>query len=200
MKLMRSILTCLYIAVIFSNNSFAAAAPKWNVLLFTIDSCNVSRMSLYGNRVKTTPNLDRWAERATVFDRAYSVAAWTAPGVVSILSGALPAVHGVDSRDRRTHEKLPTLLKIFGAQGYQVPNLNFFTFAPYFQNLGLPALERRYFTDADGDELLNYLEHGGSPFFVWYHTTKVHQPYNPPEDAAWPASFGLPPGLLYLSL
>ncbi|HEY2933699.1 MAG TPA: sulfatase, partial [Acidobacteriota bacterium] len=161
----------------------AAPAPEWNVLLFTIDSCNQSRMSLYGNPVETTPNIDRWARHAAVFDRAYSVSAWTAPGLVSILSGMLPSVHGVDSRDRHAGEKLPTLLKAFGSRGFDVPNLNFFTFAPYYQNLGLPAIDRSYFTANDGDELLNYLDrNAGKRFFVWYHTTKVHQPYNPPDD------------------
>jgi arylsulfatase A-like enzyme len=140
-------------------------------------------MSLYGNPVETTPNLDGWAQEATVFDHAYSVSAWTAPGLVSILAGVLPGVHGVDSRDRHTQESLPTLLKLFQHQGYQVPNLNFFTFAPYYQDLGLPAIDRSYFTQTDGDELLNYLERNADrPFFIWYHTTKVHQPYNPPDD------------------
>jgi arylsulfatase A-like enzyme len=157
--------------------------PKWSVLLFTIDSCNASRMSLYGNPIKTTPNLDDWAQQATVFDRAYSVSAWTAPGLVSILSGVLPGVHRVDSRDRHAPEKLPTLLKSFQQEGYQVPNLNFFTFAPYYQNLGLAAIDRSYFTPNDGDELLNYLDRNAERrFFIWYHTTKVHQPYNPPDD------------------
>ncbi|MBI3940898.1 MAG: sulfatase-like hydrolase/transferase [Acidobacteria bacterium] len=161
----------------------AAALPDWNVLLLTIDSCHAGRMSLYGNKVKTTPNLDRWARQATVFDRAYSVSAWTAPGLVSLLSGTLPGVHGVDSRDRRAPSSLPTLLKIFRQQGYEVPNLNFFTFAPYYQNLGLPPVDRSYFTQEDGEELLHYLDRNAArPFFIWYHTTQVHQPYDPPQD------------------
>lgn len=156
--------------------------PPWNVLLLTIDSCNTSRLSLYGNRVQTTPNLDSWAQQATVFERAYSVSVWTAPGLLSIFSGVLPGVHGVDSRDRYPQAKLPTLIKIFQQLGYQVPNLNFFTFVSYFQNLALPAIDRSYFTQNDGDELLNYLDrHADRPFFVWYHTTKVHLPYHPPD-------------------
>ncbi|MBI2822869.1 MAG: sulfatase, partial [Acidobacteria bacterium] len=161
----------------------AGAQPVWNVLLFTIDSCNASRMSLYGNRVRTTPNLDRWAERASVFEQAQSVSAWTAPGLASLFSGTLPGVHGVDSRDRPPDPRLPTLFRVFGERGYQVPNLNFFTFAPYYRDIGLPPVDRRYFTENDGDELFNYLEENADrPFFIWYHTTKVHQPYHPPED------------------
>ncbi|MBI4454878.1 MAG: sulfatase [Acidobacteria bacterium] len=183
----RKLLQTLHLGVLtfffFGYVPAVPGGPRWNILLFTIDSCNASRMSLYGNGVETTPTLDRWAQQATVFQQAHSVSAWTAPGLVSILSGTLPGVHGVDSRDRHAEGTLPTLLKIFQQQGYEVPNLNFFTFAPYYQNLGLPSIDRSYFTENDGDELLNYLDRNAErPFFIWYHTTKVHQPYNPPED------------------
>ncbi|MGI8785203.1 MAG: sulfatase [Acidobacteriota bacterium] len=157
-----------------------------NVLLFTVDSCRPDRFSLYGNPRKTTPNIDAWARTAVVYENAFAVSAWTAPGLVSILTGLYPWEHGVDSRDRIAPQSVPTLSKIFKSAGYLAPNLNFFTFAPYFQNLGLGEIEREYFTQTEGEELLNWLDKNvpidpatgsGQKFFAWYHTTTVHQPY-----------------------
>ncbi len=159
-----------------------------NVLLFTIDSCRADRFGLYGGRADTTPSIDRWSRLGTVFTNAYSTSAWTAPGLVSILTGLHPPAHGINNRDRMGSPELVTLPKIMRDRGYSVPNLNFFTFAPYYRNLGLGRVERRYFGKSEGEELLNWLGEYSSekPFFLWYHTTMVHQPYDP-GDTRLPA-------------
>lgn len=171
-----------------------------NVLLFTIDSCRADRFGTYGGPADTTPAIDRWARSGTVFTQAYSVSAWTAPGLVSILSGFFPAAHGVDNRDRTAPIDLPTLPKLFAAAGYRVPNLNFFTFAPYYHHLGLSAIDRRYVGPRQSETLPKWLEEnaaGDRPFFVWFHTTMLHQPYRPdPADIPAPrAELEKSPGL-----
>lgn len=165
----------------------SAQAPAQNVVLFTVDSSRADRFGVYGYPKPNTPHIDGWAKTGTVFNQAYSVSAWTAPGLVSILTGLYPRTHGVDNRDKSVSGDLPTLHKILQKEGYRTPNLNFFTFASYYQNLGLPPVDRQYFGSRDGDELLNWLQahagrSGSEPFFVWYHTTIVHQPYNPGAD------------------
>ncbi len=170
----------------------AASAVAQNVVLFTVDSCRADRFGVYGHAGGNTPHIDAWAKTGTVFEQAYSVSAWTAPGLVSILTGLYPPSHGVNSRDRSGPEDLPTLVKLLKSRGYRAPNLNFFTFAPYYSHLGLDQVERKYFGREQGEELINWLKAnaGGEskqPFFVWYHTTIVHQPYNPaPEDLPAP--------------
>jgi arylsulfatase A-like enzyme len=165
-----------------------------NVLLLTVDSCRVDRLGCYGYGKNTTPAIDTWASTGTVFENAYSTASWTVPGLVSLLSGLYPPTHGVNNRDHTGSASLATLLKIFKNHGYEVPNLNFFTFAPYYANLGLPPIQREYFGPNYGDELLNWLERRSSgseaaPFFVWYHNTMIHQPYNPdPADLSKPVA------------
>ncbi|MDA2937532.1 sulfatase [Acidobacteria bacterium AH-259-A15] len=162
-----------------------------NVLLFTIDSCRADRFGAYGYEGGSTTHMDEWAKTGTLFENAYATSAWTAPGLVSILSGLYPPSHGINSRDHMGSPELLTLLKIFKGRGYQVPNLNFFTFAPYYKNLGLPSIESQYFGAGQGEELINWLQKnagaGHPPFFVWYHTTMLHQPYNPdPADLPAP--------------
>jgi arylsulfatase A-like enzyme len=50
-------------------------------------------LSLYGYPRETTPNLNRIAERATVFNRHYSTANFTTPGTASLLTGLYPWSH-----------------------------------------------------------------------------------------------------------
>ena len=155
-----------------------------NVLLFTIDSCRADHFGCYGYSGNTTPNIDAWSQTGTLFQNSYSTSVWTAPGLLSILTGLDPPTHDVNNRDHMGSPDLLTLIKIFKGGGYQVPNLNFFTFAPYYRNLGLPDIDRDYFTTNPGDELLNWLQQNtglseSKPMFVWYHTTLLHQPYNP---------------------
>ncbi len=174
------------IAVVCFGLTTTFASAK-NVLLITIDSCRADRFGTYGHEGRNTPVIDAWAKTGTLFENAYSTSAWTAPGLVSILTGLYPPAHGVNNRDHSGFDAVPTLPEILKQRGYRVPNLNFFTFAAYYTKLGLPPVARQYFGEQPGEELINWLEENAradssAPFFVWYHNTMVHQPYNPPAE------------------
>jgi len=158
----------------------SSASAATNVVLLTIDSCHADRIGVYGGPAANTPNIDGWAGTAAVFKTAYSTSAWTAPGLVSILTGLYPAAHGVNTRDQTGSPEMATLLKLFAARGFSVPNLTLFSFVPYFSNLGLPPPRPEYFGRREPQTLLNWLRTEGSegPFFVWFHTTLLHLPYN----------------------
>ncbi len=64
-----------------------------NVLIIILDALSARHMSLYGYPRQTTPNIDRFAERSTVFHNHYSGGSFTTPGTASLLSGALPWSH-----------------------------------------------------------------------------------------------------------
>ena len=46
--------------------------PKSNFLLITFDALNAEDLSLYGNKLPTTPNIDAFASKGTVFTNFYS--------------------------------------------------------------------------------------------------------------------------------
>ncbi len=178
---MRNVMLVAVLALASSGGAWAS-----NVLLFTIDSCRADRFGILGRQPSPTPRIDDWARGGTVFANAYSTSAWTAPGLVSILSGLYPPTHAVNNRDQTGSPDLPTLIKLLAAEGYRIPNLNFFTFAPYYKNLGLGPVQREYFGPEPGEEAVRWLEQNGGaegeePFLLWYHTTLAHQPYNPPQ-------------------
>lgn len=68
----------------------APVAARPNVILITFDSLCADDLSLYGAPLPTTPFLDAFAAKASVFDRYYSTATFTTPAVASFLSGRYP--------------------------------------------------------------------------------------------------------------
>jgi arylsulfatase A-like enzyme len=69
--------------------------PQANVLLITFDALAAEDMSLYGYRLPTTPNIDAFARRGTVFTNYYSASTFTTPCVATMLTGMYPSESGV---------------------------------------------------------------------------------------------------------
>ncbi len=64
-----------------------------NILILVFDTMSAPHLSLYGYGRETTPNLVRFAEKATVYHSHYSEGSFTTPGTASILTGLLPWHH-----------------------------------------------------------------------------------------------------------
>jgi len=54
---------------------------------------SAKHLSVYGYPQNTTPNFERFADRATVFHSNYSAANFTSPGTATLLTGMLPWKH-----------------------------------------------------------------------------------------------------------
>lgn len=104
------------------NNSSVNERP--NIILITFDALTAQDMSLYGYKLKTTPNIDSFALESYVFTNMYANANWTRPGVASILTGTYPSTHrlintGIQNcflPDELRNMNIAALLK---ANGYQ---------------------------------------------------------------------------------
>jgi arylsulfatase A-like enzyme len=64
-----------------------------NIILLLFDAMTARNLSLYGYPRQTSPNFERFAERATVFHRYNSAGNYTVPGVASLLTGMYPWTH-----------------------------------------------------------------------------------------------------------
>ncbi|MCC6930212.1 MAG: sulfatase [Gemmatimonadaceae bacterium] len=93
-----------------------AGAP--NVLLIILDTVRDANMSLYGYRKPTTPQLERRAADAVVFDRAFSTAPWTLPSHATLMTGRYPNQVRYDWRYPVQSEG-PTLAELFRDRGYR---------------------------------------------------------------------------------
>ena len=71
-----------------------AAARYPHVLVVTVDTLRADRLSSYGYRRATTPNLDRLLASGVRFTQAYTVEPLTNPSVSSIFTSLYPHEHG----------------------------------------------------------------------------------------------------------
>lgn len=103
----------------------AAARPPGqetmpNVLILLFDTLSAKHMSLHGYERETTPNLARFAERATVYHAHYAAGNFTTPGTASILTGTYPwshrAFHLFGTVAKRYVER--NLFSLFGSAPY----------------------------------------------------------------------------------
>lgn len=70
------------------------ATPR-TLLLVTFDTTRADHLGSYGRTEAVTPVTDRLAAEGLLFERAYAPTPITLPSHASILTGVLPAVHGV---------------------------------------------------------------------------------------------------------
>ena len=95
-----------------------AAAGLPDVVLLVLDTTRADRLSLYGHDRPTTPRLEAFASRATVYTDAVSPAVWTLPGHASIFTGLYPSEHRAD-HTRPLAAEAVTLAEWFRAAGYR---------------------------------------------------------------------------------
>jgi arylsulfatase A-like enzyme len=95
----------------------AARANAPNVLLIVMDTVRASSLSLYGYNRQTTPQLEKIAQRAVVFDHAIATAPWTLPSHASIFTGHLPSEMKFSPKDP-LQTNYPTLAEVLSEHGY----------------------------------------------------------------------------------
>ena len=95
-----------------------ASAP--NVLFLVFDTLTAHDVSLYGYHRETTPNLARFAERATVFHNHRAGANFTSPGTATLLTGTYPWTHRAMQLQGLTESQFvnKNIFALFGQHGY----------------------------------------------------------------------------------
>lgn len=66
---------------------------KPNILIFVFDAMSARHLSVYGYARETTPNLKKFADRASVYHQHYSAGNFTTSGTASMLTGMYPWTH-----------------------------------------------------------------------------------------------------------
>ncbi|MCB0111997.1 MAG: sulfatase [Caldilineaceae bacterium] len=91
-----------------------------NVLFVVFDTLSAPHMSLYGYPRQTTPNLARFAERATVYHQHYAGGSFTVPGTASLLTGTYPWSHRAFNQGGTVAKpyEMQNLFSAFAAGGY----------------------------------------------------------------------------------
>jgi arylsulfatase A-like enzyme len=158
-----------------------------NVVLISIDTLRADHLGCYGYGPPTSPQLDRFCERAVVFENAIAQAPATLPSHASMFTSMLPSHHGALWSTRTPlSEKVTTLAEILQARGYQTVGIH--GGGQVSGELGLGQGFDRYveIRDRFGQTVTAAVEwlqqRPAGPFFLFLHTYEVHHPYAPPPQ------------------
>lgn len=170
---------------------------KPNVLLITIDTLRKDHLSAYGYTRNTTPVLDAFAKKSTLFAKAYSSAPLTVPSITSLMTSTYFSQHQVPNNSSAFDGTLPTLAEALSKNGYSTAafvgnavlkpnrglNAGFDIYNAYLPevelNRRLPERNAQQLTDAAVSWFRIY---GKERFFLWLHYQDPHAPYNPPPS------------------
>jgi len=90
-----------------------------NIVFIMADQLAAKALTLYGNAVCKTPNLDRLAGQGTVFENAYSNNPLCVPSRASLLTGRLSPKIGVYDNANELSSSTPTMAHFLRQAGYQ---------------------------------------------------------------------------------
>lgn len=75
------------------------AGRRKNIVLISLDTLRADRLNCYGYRRRvTSPQIDRFAREAVVFENCFSASPGTLSSQMSLLTGFFPTTHGVSYR------------------------------------------------------------------------------------------------------
>src|SRR5262249_24680528 len=94
-------------------------APNFNVVLISLDTTRADFLGCYGNRVISTPNIDRLASDGVLFENFYSTINTTLAAHSSIFTGLYPRNHGVGRNSMRLNQKNLTMAEFLRSKNYE---------------------------------------------------------------------------------
>ena len=98
----------------------AKSSERYNVLFIVVDDLR-PLLGCYGHSEMHTPNIDRFAERGTLFSRAYCQYPLCNPSRVSMITGLRPETTGVFDNSTNFRDVLPNVITLpqhFKEHGY----------------------------------------------------------------------------------
>ncbi len=164
------------------------------VIVYLVDTLRADHTTPYGYKRKTTPELDKFAADAVVFESAIAHASWTKPSVASLMTSRLPSRHrAVQLRDPLDSGQV-TLAEMLDGRGFAtgaaIANSVVYDKDSNFQQgfdvfAGLHGIEGERSKVVDTrlvvDKALEFLDsRRGLPTFLYVHTMDPHVPYAPP--------------------
>ncbi len=171
-------------------------ARPFSVFIFLVDALRADHLPCSPRIGVRYPRLFRLCRRSLRFHRAHAHAGWTRTSVASLLTGLLPAQHGVYGYEHRLPDEVPYLPELLHRAGYRtaafVTNGNvglrglgfdrgFDLFRRFEENRQTPWVH------TPATEVARAVQHWiermaprGRPLFGYIHFTDPHAPYAAP--------------------
>ncbi len=175
--------------------------PPQHVLLIVIDTLRADHLSCYGYPRVTSPNIDALATRGVRFDQHIAQSSWTAPSMVTMMTGQRLTGPRLDVPD-----EVPVLAELFKDAGYRTGawSANELLCAENKFDRGFDVFvdeKEWHSTQPVGrlDEIVAWLkENKDKDTFTWVHFTDPHDPYVPPAKTRTEEPVELSPELRQL--
>lgn len=97
----------------------AAHPGNPDIFIFLLDACQASHLGTYGYARPTSPNIDRFAQDALVFENAYANASFTRSSVATLFTGLYPETHKVRILKQKLPREFLTLPEYLKGKGYR---------------------------------------------------------------------------------
>ncbi len=171
-----------------------SAAPE-NFLLITLDTLRADHLGAYGYPRETSPHLDAFAGKATLFQDVTCSMPTTLPSHLTIFTGLTPDRHGVMQNGATPAADLVSFFDLLRERGLRTAAV-----------VAAGVLGKRFVSGLGFDEVLDAArpenghqvpagevtdqaerwleEHGDAPFALWLHYFDTHEPYTPPKSFA----------------
>jgi arylsulfatase A-like enzyme len=175
------------------------ACGDCNLLLISIDTLRADHLSCYGYSRPTSPQIDRFAAGATLFERASAASFQTTESHMSLFTGLFPTVHGVrnstDRRSVRLDDGMPSLAEELRRAGFDTAG--FHGGGNVSAGYGFDKGFERYEAADDERTMVEWVrrrEANAGRWFAFFHTYHVHDPYlpEPPNDTRYVSDEPLP--------
>lgn len=200
-----------------------------HVLLIVVDTLRADHVGAYGELPEPfaagpspTPAIDALARRGALFERAYAQSSWTAPSMVSLMTGrrvagdrlSIPLPEGVSlnlpdddpelsKRLRREAARIPTMATAFRAAGWSTAAFicNDIVSAENGYAHGFDVFEQHQpYIGFEAPIRAWFERHSHENTFTYVHLNEPHDPYRPPDGVRFPESFkelwqASPPGI-----
>ena len=205
----RASLLCVAALALCAAGCRESAPPPASIVVIVLDAASAFYFGAYGDAHGTTPEIDRFARDAGVFEQAYSQTSTTVASTASLLTGVRATTHRMTGHGRLT-SGLATVPERLAERGFRTrgfaanpfagaEKLGFARgYAEMVQVYALPELAARRRVDpsvgfvvSQPDEVdeqvfarLPELRRdlaSGTPTFTYIHFLQPHKPYDPPE-------------------
>ena len=168
---------------------------KRNVVLISLDTLRADHLGCHGYYRNTSPAVDAFARKGVLFQNCFSQAPHTIASHMTLMTSLYPTAHGLSGmeNDKRKANSTLTLARFLQDRGYATAA---FTgggrvsasygfgdgFDVYRETDVLPMDIPGQFNNEEADRMFAWVnEHKGGPFFLFFHTYVIHDPYEPKE-------------------
>lgn len=154
-----------------------------HVILYLIDTLRADHLGCYGRTPSPSPELDRFAREAVLFQDVSAQSGWTKPATASIMSSQWPWKHKVQDFADRVPAKLAWLPEVLQAGGYSTAGVvtNNLAGAEFGYNRGYDTFQvvPKGTSEVAHQLALQWLNQrpAQKPFFLYVHTIDPHSPY-----------------------